>query len=360
MNSIVGNEDVIQKLKRCIRDKCGALQIICGVSGSGKTHIVRSVLQSEGYHPITFDASEKKSIKNYKQKMYDAMSHIQHQRTALFFDEFEALISDNVGARTIIDYLGTFLRKSSEVPVVVACVPSVLNKVLKYARTAKLAVETHVTKCPSYDQLIQLCLCEANQLDIKVSRETIKDKVKMCDGDIRSLIKNVACSDLTSTKLTLSEDHETLFNALMTRTCKNIDQEIKMIESDSFSLIPMMHENYPGMVSRNTHYKIAHSLSECDNLHTNMYATQSWETSYAHFVTGVLIPRLHVTKKASCKYGSLLSKISNRQSKLNSMEKLKEDCNVTTVDQLIALSNMENPNLSKRTQESLKRLIKFY
>ena len=95
-------DDITKNLKN-------GIHILHGSTGTGKTSFIETLVKDLDLDALEFNASSKYSIKFIKTSVEDFIKNviIFQKPKCIVFDEFENIISENIGAQTIL----TFLRQ---------------------------------------------------------------------------------------------------------------------------------------------------------------------------------------------------------------------------------------------------------
>ena len=335
---LLGNKTNYAIVKSCVLNK--KLCVICGGVCSGKSVLAEEIVQMLNFKSLYFDASVKRSVK-YINETIATFVYANAEKKVVVFDEFEYIIQENVGANTIIDLL-----KHVQVPVIICIQSNYIKRMYKI--TGKHSA-TYVDMCkPSISALVKLCKDEAARQKIKVTQKAIKEKIEIFNTDIRKLLNSLNTNSKVHELCTdCYEVGDILFD------CKNtIVHKMSLAQQDLFIIVPIVHENYLN-VSRDVP-RCASLLGECDKIHTVMY--NEGGAMYEHCsLLGAAFVSYYCSKPKTIKYGSVLSKISNIQTKEKTIKKLFEETQVQTIDQLLILS-MNNYKVSRNTQQALNKL----
>ena len=339
---IIDNKKTTVEIRNCVLNKTSC--IVHGPVGCGKTQLVQSVLQTENKITLHFDASVKRSIKNVNDTIHEfRLSNIENK--IIFFDEFECVMSEGLGASSIFSIL-----EGSKLPFIVCIDSGFMLRMQKISgkRCTYIAVQK-----PSKSALLRLCTTIANREKISISQKRLKEKIEFYDSDIRKLVNNIASKDLS-----LRNDLSCYDICHMIFKWTDISANIKLAQSDVFSIVPIMHENYINISSNVDH--CAKLLSDCDVIHTTTYSSQCDYSDICSLLGAVYTSRLcdRYAGGYNFKYGSVLSKISNIQTKERKIQTLKTCCNVKTNQQLFVLEKIGyTVNLDKKQATMLQKLL---
>ena len=361
-SEILGNSRVIKEIKGEIlkfeenREFEPNVWLLFGGTGSGKTSIANTVLKEAGYQITSFDACFKRSAKMMKSKVNDIVLHKHFENVAIVFDEFEHIIEENVGASVLID----FLKQIVNIPIFIVSNNNVSARLLKVC--TKFSFNKHTVSTPSKEELQKHLMNIVKRERLKIPTISIKRRIDHNSTDIRKLInelstpENIKCCGTT---LFSKVDNLSTVNTIL-MSDESLDMKIKAAEADIFASVPIVHENYISICDPKYHKTIAHLLSLCDIIHTYVYVTQSWSLLYVPVVCGVVTPCSMSQKKRVNKYGTILSKISNAQTKEKTIAKLYTQYSVSTIEQLHAIKLLSSiKQVKTKNTAQLKSVINF-
>ena len=353
-SGIIGSDELCALLtNNC---KKGVVHILSGNSGVGKTTIVRHVLETSNIPFVSFDSRTKKSIKYITEHSTDFIKHDNGDKRALVFDEFEFFVDECVGVKSIVD----LVRTLGALTFIITSQASII-KVAKHFGVLKPMYHT-MPVLPS-NETLELCksFCKSNKLKMPVSE--LRKRIAVFHPDIRKLLNNL-CSPSTGNDF--RDINYVIFHKLLHNNYTSFDSKLSAASSDIFSLVPMAHENYIKWGTSDAIPKASESLAMCDAIHTHMFTNQLWDLIDTVSCLGVIHPSVIISankaKLADIKYGSVLSKMSNLQTKLKTIKTIKNVCNATTNEQLVATKLLLSKGcdlgftLSKSCNSSLQKL----
>ena len=353
--TLIGYDKLYKTLASALDSK--KLIILYGPTGSGKSTIVANALREAQYCPLWIDSRTRRSIQTIQNDVSTAVYYNgTFVQNAIVADELECMLSETFPMGQMLSVLNEAVAR---VPVVLICHKSCEEKLTKL--TCKIDCTVLYTQKPSIAALVTLC--ESKRCTL--TKKEIRRRCVANNGDIRKLLANLSNAEDCELLSENAMSHCELFAQVMNRDDSlPTGTRVNLAFSNIFSLIPMVYENFVHLVPTNNHWKALSFLCEGDVLHTHLYSHQSWTMYYACVITAVLCTRALCTLQSNepiC-YGSLLSKISNMQTKKLSLERLKSECKVTTPEQLFALkriveSNPRKHGLRKQTASSLKKLF---
>ena len=346
-------------LCRTLADNCkpGIVHILNGSPGVGKTTIIRHVLKTLNIQFVSFDSRTKKSIKYITEQSKDFIKHEAGYTKALVFDEFECFIDEGVGVKSIVELIGSL----GALTIIIAS-QAVMIKIVKHFGVLKPIY--HTMPLISKSDALVLCksFCKSNKLKIRVSK--LREKIAVFHPDVRKLLNNLYSPDTAHNDF--RDNNYASFHKLLHNHDASFDSKLIISSSDAFSLVPMAHENYIKWGTCNAISKASDSLAMCDVIHTYMFTNQFWELIDVVSCMGVIHPSTIISgKKAKLtdiNYGSVLSRMSNLHTKLKTIEIIKNVCNATTNEQLIATKLLLSKGcdlgfkLSKSHNSSLQKL----
>ena len=354
-SDILGNEITVNEIRTELHNGSNHTWLIFGGTGSGKSKMISCILNEHGYTTTVFDASFKRSVKSIKSKAEEVIKHSHFCKTAIVFDEFEHVVEENFGAVVLIDFIKTL----TQVPVFVIMNTMVKLRVLKFCTKFEYQVFDMCT--PDENILLNSIQKFVKKEKIKIKKRAILERIHIFQTDIRKLINSLEFPLQPESSTNTFSKFDNLFSVnYVLENQSNTDKNIKVVESDIFASVPILHENYPSIAKSCKHAMISKLLSECDIFHTYIYSTQAWELLYMCAICGVLIPCLVAEKKHVSKYGTILSRISNAQTKDKAVKLLFSSLNVTTLPQIGACKLLQNKlNISKKLTTTLNNVVKF-
>ena len=329
-NDFLGFSETITEIEESLRLSSKSVILLYGASGCGKTSVVDYLLHSLKFKEICIDAQFIKSQKT----LNEIISNVQysyHVKTCIVFSDFENILNDNI-----------------------------YNKIIKQA-VLQIPHNIIFTLHIDYYDRFKKCFSDISVMDFKLENVTIdemskklteickKEKMKCTKKslqsclynlpDIRKCIQNLECVN--------NKDMVFAHNADKISCFLNNDN-IPLSTFDMFTMIPLIHENYIKICSQKTMKNMSESIVFADIIQTHCYKHQSWDFSlYAlMYICGIL--KISVLKK---KYdslhfanGKILSRMSNKQTKYNTFEKLKHEYKCNTTSQLYLCKRLGNPN----------------
>ena len=354
-SDILGNEIIVNTIKTELNKEPNQTWLIFGGTGSGKSNMISSILKEEGYTTTVFDASFKRSVKSIKSKAEEVVKHNHFCKKAIVFDEFEHVVEENFGAVVLIDFIKTL----TQVPVFV-----IMNTMVKL-RVLKLCTKFKYNVCdmckPDQNVLLNRIQKFVKKEKIKIKKKDILERLQIFQTDIRKLINSLEFSFQSESNTNTFSKFDNLFSVnYVLENVRNTDKKIKVVESDIFASVPIVHENYIVITDSYYHATISRLLSECDIFHTYIYGTQAWDLLYTCAICGVLMPCLKAHTKQVSKYGTILSRISNAQTKDKAVKSLMTTLNVTTLPQIGACKLLHNNlDMNKKLMTTLNNVVKF-
>ena len=355
-SNILGNEITVNTIKTELHKEPNQTWFIFGGTGTGKSNMISCILKEEKFKSTIFDASFKRSVKSIKIKVNEVISHSHFCKNAIVFDEFEHVVEENFGAAVLIDLIKTI----KNVPVFVIMNNSVKLRVLKLC--TKFKYHIHDMTSPHESILIKYIRKIAKREHLKISKKNIVHRIKFFQTDVRKLINSIKVPfDESESQLSffVKNDNLSTVNYVLENK-ESLNSKIKSIESDIFASVPIVHENYIIITATSSHAKISRLMSECDIFHTYIYATQAWDLLFTCAICGVLIPCSLAHKQRVNKYGTILSRMSNAQTKDKAVKTLMKSLNVSTLSQLHACKLLQKSlNINKKTTTSLNNIVKF-
>lgn len=298
--------------------------LITGNHGVGKTTTVEIILKDLGFLMKKIDITSLKSVKNIKDvinttiKSSNILNMIQNTlsgKIAIVIDEIESFTSSTEKGHILA------LQKLNEVewfcPIIFIS-NSKHNKLLAGIKKASHEIKMFQPYPSDMRKiLIKITQCEK----IKIKNEAVVEKIiAHSQGDIRRLIitlqdiKYAYNEDIITDsvinnycKYSKSKDMDIeLYRATneLLYNYKNIDQCLKLFETQKVLLPLMVHQNYLNMVMTNCQKdlqydiikEISETLSTGDVIENHIYGDQNWELQEIHGDYTCVLPSYIINK----------------------------------------------------------------
>jgi DNA polymerase III delta prime subunit len=323
---------------------CKSCLLITGNHGVGKTVTVEIVLKELGYLMKKIDITSLKSIKNIKDvvnttiKSTNILNMIQNKpsnKIAIVIDEIESFTSSTEKGHIMT------LQKLNEVewfcPIIFIS-NSKHNKLLSGIKKSLYEIKMY-QPYPSDMRKILIKITQTEKIQIK-NEAVIGKIISHSQGDIRRLI-------ITLQDIKYAYNESILTDSVIDNYCKyskakdidielykatnellynykNIDQCLKLFETQKVLLPLMIHQNYLNMVMTNCNedlqYDIINDISETlsigDVIENHIYGDQNWELQEIHCYCTCVLPSYIINKnivdnqKINISFASDLNKTS--------------------------------------------------
>lgn len=289
--------------------------IVKGDIGCGKSYTVTKTLKKNNCNQLLFDIDTKTTYPNFISKLKESYN----------FKTFWNYIY-------VIDNAGAFFNDKGDIDFIVNEFPDIKmmfiistldeNAFLKKIKTTNYTT-IHI-KPPTNSQLKKI-------FKLSQSVQEIKEIMKESSNDIRQLIYKCKYEIGNSVK---DKQLTNMYSLCEEMFDKNVTVDEITQHADIFILPTMFHENYIKCNKINVS-DISYDVCIGDIFHTYMYKNANWD--YMDFViyTSVVQPLSKCNKsKVDVKYGTVLSKIMNCQTRKKTMKKMCEQYNVSNIQEL--------------------------
>jgi ABC-type cobalamin/Fe3+-siderophores transport system ATPase subunit len=313
--------DTVSNIIQTLNQNTKIIIVIAGPCGCGKTTIIDYILDICKYKELTIDSHFVKSSKNFRETLLNTQFTF-YVKTCIVFPDFEFIINDNI-------YNNPIKSALSKLPhnVIFSINEDYLKKFQQNFSELKPCI--FELKSLSTTNIRKLLNKIAKNESIKVTR----DKINKCIShlpDIRKVIQNLVCSNDKNIQFTHTS--QTISYLINNKTISNIGS------LDMFVLIPMIHESYIKYSKKNGILDLSAVIAYCDIIHTNSYKTRTSTSCEAGIIFLFLNIFQYFTNKkfdyVDFPSGKILSKMSNRQTKIQTFAKLKSNYNCVTNEQL--------------------------
>ena len=329
-NDFLGFSESVTEIEETLKFSSKSVILLYGASGCGKTSIVDYLLQSLEFKEICIDAQFVKSQKTFN----EIISNVQYSyyvKTCIVFSDFENILNDNIYNKIIkqavlqiphniiftlhIDFYDKFKKCFSDI--------SVIEFKLK-----------NVTIDEMSKKLTEIC----KQEKIKCTKKTLQSCLSHLP-DIRKCIQNLEYVNNKDIAFVHSSDKI---------VCFLNNDNVPMSSFDMFTMVPLIHENYIKICSQKMMTDMTKSIVFADIIQTHCYKHQSWDFSLycIIYICGVLKNSILKKKYDSSQFvnGKILSKMSNKQTKYNTFDKLKREYKCNTTSQLYLCKRLGKPS----------------
>lgn len=349
---MIRNEEHINTFKRYENEKKSPI-VVYGDIGCGKTLFVETICKELGYHLIRFDARTKKSLKHIKEIISDVKTS-SIVKSAVFFDEFEVVVDDKLGAPYIIKLLSTL-----------KCLVIISIQKIYLIKIQKEIVNFNMLEI-SIPSIYKLKSFYESKTSQTIEEEKLQNTLDLCNNDLRKTFNHLL-NHFRLEKRDFVNDISKYndFKNIIQSNDSNIGQKIDILYSDLSSNVFLLYENYLNLSKQRSICTISNNLSMLDILHTNLYQTQHWEMSYIAIVIGFLCSFQHmkIKKDVNIQYGNLMSKLSNIQTKGKISLPFKEKMQTDTYEQMFVtqkLVNVHSISLQKSDAVVLQKITLPY
>lgn len=327
--------------------------IICihGFTGSGKSCLVSHILSKFNLHPIIFDNSFVKSNSNYKEKL-NILKFKGILNSCIVFEDYEQIISDNFYHTTIETCLVNL-----KLPIIFTVNENYLKKFHKSFKVLDVCYFSIMKPTKKSTKIFIDKIVSAQ--NIKISH---KDKLNSINflPDIRKVVQSL--DDNVAQKIDasyVSNGH--LLADLFHK--KNYLENIHNLSSDFFFLVPMLHESYPSLVFPNKVKSIAYGICISDIINTSLYKNQNWDLSpfiiYPSIINAICNSPSISLQSSDFPFGSILCKMSNKQNKVSTFNKLNFNLKTSTPFQIYAYKLINKKKIQRNVNLLLKNQFIF-
>jgi DNA polymerase III delta prime subunit len=342
----LGDHIIFDEIKKNIGN---GIQILHGESGTGKTSVINLICNTNNIDALEFNAGSKKSLKYFNEKIFDFLSNKSLEKTkAIIFDDFEVLIQEHIGAISILDILCNYTQH----PIFICVNSFYIQKLEKYK---KCNMFFYKIPMPTKALITKHCLNITKKENIPKSKTIIQKLIHENYPDIRKIINSLL--QINNNKFDIfCHDFTSQFTILQSKSM-NLESKLKIGENELFIQIPIFHENYLNMCDNDNISTISESLSNADVAHTYIYLNQLYNLTYLVVINGICIPSYYMknANNYKIKYGSVLSKVSNKKTKDKIFCSTKDILNTQTIEQLKCLYEIKKQ--SKTIQTKIKCVL---
>lgn len=323
----LGCKQLIPKIEALIKNNKKNVIAIHGASGSGKSSLVEYITKKFNLKKIMIDAYFVKSGKNIS----EILKNVQYSfyvKSCIVFSDFENILQDNIYHNVIKQ--GISLQPHN-------VIFTLNSDFVKKFESSFGDIEVHLFQIEnvSIPDISNHLKTIAKNEKIKLNSKKIKSIMKHLP-DIRKCIDNIGHHDEKDELCT--ESSQQIAKYMNSKNFKIINQ------FDMFQSIPMIHESYMKYTQKENIQQIANAISICDILQTYIYKTQKWQLSEFPIMYLFLICSIYFKQTAykteNFPFGKVLSKMSNKQTKLNTFSKLFKKYNCETPNQLYLCKNL--------------------
>ena len=331
-NDFLGFSETITEIEESLKSSSKSIILLYGESGCGKTSLVDYLLKSLNFKEICIDAQFVKSQKTFN----EITSNVQYSyyvKTCIVFSDFENILNDNIYNNIIkhtvskiphniiftlhIDFYEKFKKCFSDI--------SVNEYKLKNVKVDEM-----------YKRLTEICKKE----NIKYTKKNLQPCLSHLP-DIRKCIQNLEY--VNNKDIAFTHNNDKLSSYLNnSNKCTNIPL------FDMFTMIPLIHENYIKFCSLKKIVQMSDSIVFADIIQTHCYKHQMWDFSLYGMLYICGIFKQSILKKnyeaSQFANGKILSRMSNKQTKYNTFEKLKHEYECNTTSQLYLCKRLGNPS----------------
>ena len=340
---MLGNEENKKKFLDYINSEEDNIILIYGPIGSGKTIFWKESLND--YNCIIYDNENKKSVQNIKeeiQKIYGFNFFMKNviiledteedkQKFQILFDEFPKM--KFVLTSSIKNYVPSL---TNEYKVINIEIPNE-NLIQEYFKTKSK----------------------------KINKTKIKTILKQNENDIRQLFIQLENNFMKDSKDKLLTSIYSVVNKVFSKERTNMDLMITNGSLDIFSIPPMIHENYVTKCKTNK-ILLKNSLDVCygDILHTYMYKNADWDFIPYVICQSILNSSYNCYPLETVKFGSIISKILNCQTRKKTTLNIFQMYNVNSLDELQCIyeakcykKNGVLTKLKKKEQQNIYKIL---
>lgn len=323
----------VRIFKEIEKDIGNGIQIIHGESGTGKTSIANIICKTNNIDTLEFNSTFKRSVKSFTTNIDDFLGNVSFEKKkGILFDEFEVFVQDNIGIYTILD---TFSKYANTHPIFICINSFYISKLEKYK---KCKLFFYKISLPNKAIITQHCKSIIKQENLLISKPKLNTMINSTFPDIRKIINSLFYINIEND--IFCYDYTSNFKFLNSKQ-NNLNKKLTTAESEIFIQVPIFHENYISLCNEKDISIIADSFSKSDILHTYVYLNQSYNLSYSVIINGIIIPSYHMYNNVNeIKYGSILSKFSNKKTKNKIFKSTIEQLNIQTLDQLKCLNEI--------------------
>uniref|UniRef100_A0A6C0FBV8 DNA replication factor RFC1 C-terminal domain-containing protein n=1 Tax=viral metagenome TaxID=1070528 RepID=A0A6C0FBV8_9ZZZZ len=346
------HEDLIEYIKNKLEnnEKC----ILIGSIGSGKTYAINEACKQGEIQKIVIDAGNKKSIKSIQQ-ILQTSDYSRLVKTCIIFDGFDSFLEENVSVSAIFEMLSLY-----------SCgvVFEINNRFSsKIERIINLNIY-HIINIHSFkssiNELMGICNAIIKDSKLNISDAKLNQIINEHYPNLRKIFINLR-DDVTNNYICKCGDVYDIFYSIL--NTDSIKLKIQMTNYDIFMIPAMMHENSILFASSAKQFHIADSFSRGDLIHTKMYKSQQWTLVDIYASISVAYPSYFMkcpSSKDKIKYGLYMSKISNIAAKKNTIKRLTDELDQSTLQHLYVILHAykaKEKTLSKKHSSALKRLF---
>lgn len=291
--------------------------LIHGNIGVGKTYVLEDTLKKTNYQYIVHDIETKTNYINLKKKLSESYGFQYFSKLVIIFDNAHQYFID----KNDINFLNHDFPKMKFVFVLSTSDRSLLTKKIS------IPFESVEILPPSAQHL-------KNFYKINCTISKIKKLMRMNNNDIRQLLFQLNYNVSTTKDVQLTNIYKLMENIFT----KDISHTQILNNSDIFIMPTMMHENY--IYCRSVDYiKLSYDICIGDLMHTYMYKNTLWEFSpFVIYISLVSPMQYYKPTNIEVKYGSILSKMMNCQTRKKTFKNACNTYNVNTYLELHALT----------------------
>ena len=303
--------------------------IIHGLYGVGKTYFINKYFENSEYNLIKFDASTKKSMNYIKGEITKSVNYCMFMKFIVIIDECEAFFNEkmNIFDIDIKNFKYIFICET--------------NCYIKHKD--KYNFKHKIEYINNEAEIIEIL---SNELGI--GEMNVKESLKNYVGsDVRQMIYNLKykfSGDIDK----LSDDIYKSFDTIL-QNRDNFKLICQVSSIDIFSIPPMFHENYLSCIKKNKLYDVSYDICLGDIIHTYMYKNNEWNLiDYVTYLS-IIKPLQNLNKfKGKIKFGSIINKILNKQSRVKLTNKLCDtyEC-FSDIDLMYQYQSKYDKNLNK-------------
>jgi ABC-type dipeptide/oligopeptide/nickel transport system ATPase subunit len=297
--------------------------VIAGPCGCGKTTVVDFIVQQCKFKELYIDSHFVKSNKHFSETLMNTC-FTYYVKTCIVFSDFEFILNDTVYNNTIKSCI---LRVPHNViiSINVDCVKK-FNQSFCNDINHTLYMLPLLTIASTRKKLNSIIKNE----NIKVNKSEINKCIDELP-DIRKVIQNL--EHFNSKDYQFSHSSQCIAHILNNR---DISQSSTL---DMFNVIPLIHEGYIKHSNKTGITMLSEVVAYCDIIHTHCYKTRAWLSSESALLVLFLSAIRHYSQRKRYSdidfpNGKVLSKMSNKCTKIQTFARLKDKYNCTTDEQL--------------------------
>jgi DNA-binding ferritin-like protein (Dps family) len=317
--------------------------ILHGEIGCGKTYLCEKSLSEAKCNPIIFDFDNKTTYQALLNTIKESYGFKVFWNYVYIFDNAHIYFSD----KSEIDFLSQQFPDIKIIFIIVNEEKSAFEKKIKFTRHMFLQVE------PPLASVIK------KKHNLKQTATEIKQLIKKYKSDLRQVIYNCQYAELSTKDFQFSNMYDILHFAFR----KKIDTKSLIQSCDVFSGPVMVHENYTKCKKTNM-CNVSLDVLIGDLFHTYMYKNACWDFSEYVIFASVISPLEKCSvSNIEIKYGSVLSKIMNCQTRKKTMKRIFNEYNVSDIQELQCVYTCKhyykNGNFVKLKKKDLSQIEKI-